>query len=87
MNLHINKFNSNIQKKLRTLKGKNPKEYWKVINSLDRNSDESSINLETLYNFFKDINDNTTQNESEGNEINIDISDDDEILNSWVTEK
>ena len=79
MNLHINKFNSNIQKKLRTLKGKNPKEYWKVINSLDRNSDESSINLETLYNFFKDINENTTQNKSEGNEINIDISNDDEI--------
>ena len=79
MNLHINKFNSNIQKKLRTLKGENPKEYWKVINSLDRNSDESNINLETLYNFFKDINENTTQNKSEGNEINIDISNDDEI--------
>ena len=58
----------------------------KVINSLDRNSNESSINLETFYNYFKDINGNTTQNESEGNEINIDISDDDEILNYWITE-
>ena len=45
------------------IKGKNPKEYWKVINSLDRNSDENNINLETLYNFFKDIYESTTQNE------------------------
>ena len=49
MNLHINKINSKIQKTLRTLKGKNPKEYWKVMNSLDRNSDESCINLETSF--------------------------------------
>ena len=52
MNFHINKFNRNIQEKLRKLKSKNPKEYLNIINSLDRNNENSSIDLDTLYNFF-----------------------------------
>ena len=52
MNFHMNKFNRNIPEKLRKLKSKNPKEYWNIINSLDRNNENSSIDLDTLYNFF-----------------------------------
>ena len=86
MNFHIKKFNRNIQEKLRKLKIKNPKEYWNIINSLDRNNENSSIDLDTLSNFFKDMNVNKNTNDEEENEINIDITDDDEILNSWITE-
>ena len=86
MNFHINKFNRNIQEKLRKLKSKNPKEYWNIINSLDRNNENSSIDLDTLYNFFKDMNVHKNTNDEEENKLNIDITDDDEILNSWNTE-
>ena len=86
MNFYINKFNRNIQEKLRKLKSKNPKAYWNLINSLDRNNENSSIDLDTLCNFFKDMNVNKSINDEEENEINMDITDDDEILNSWITE-
>ena len=82
MNLQINKFNRNIQEKLKNLKSKNPKEYWNIINSLDRNNKNSSIDLDTLYNFCKDMNVNKNTSDEEKNEINRDITDDDEILNS-----
>ena len=80
MNFHINK--RNIQEKWRKLNSKNPKEYWNIINSLDRNNENSSIDLDTLYNFFKDVNENKNTSDAEENENNIDITDGDEILNS-----
>ena len=80
MNFHINKFNRNIQEKLRKFKSKTPKEYWNIINSLDRNNENSSTDLDTLYNFFKDMNENQNTNDEEENEINIDITDNDEIF-------
>lgn len=86
MNYHLNKFNNSIQEKLRKLKSNSPKEYWKVINSLERKNEDDKISIDILYNFFKDINENEHNNEQQANDINIDITDDDEILNSWITE-
>lgn len=55
------------------------------MNSLGHNSDDQTINLETLYTFFQNLNENNDQNNDTAH-INIDISDDDEILNSSITE-
>ena len=53
MNFYINKHNQNMQDKLRKLKSTNPKDYWKIINSLNKNKDNDKIDIETLYEFFK----------------------------------
>ena len=85
MNFHINKFNRDTQEKLRKLKTDSPKDFWKLINNLERDKGDQNISLESLYTFFKDLN---TSNEQPDDEIfaNIDISDDDEFLNSSITE-
>ena len=85
MNFHLNKHVRNTQNKLRKLKSSNPKEFWKIINSLENKQEEQNINLETLYEFFKGLNENN-DNDGENHDINIDVSDDDEILNSSITE-
>ena len=82
---HLNKFNQSMQNKLRNLKMKTPKEFWKIINSIERNIDEQNMTLESLYTFFKDLNERNDYG-NDYNEINIDVTDDDEILNSSVTE-
>lgn len=64
---------------------KTPKEFWKIINSIERKNDEQNITLESLYDFFKDLNEKNDY-DNDNSEINIDVTDDDEILNSSVTE-
>ena len=56
------------------------------MNSLERKNEDDKISIDILYDFFKDINENEHNNEQEANDINIDITDDDDILNSWITE-
>ena len=86
MNTHINQFKKKMQTKLRNLKVENPKEFWKIINSIDQDNDEQNINLDTLYNLFKTLNENN-DSADEDNEINLQFIDDhDEILNSSITE-
>lgn len=41
-----------MQEKLRNLKSKNPKDFWKIINSLEKSKDNPNIDLDTLYEFF-----------------------------------
>ena len=52
MNFYINKFNQSMQDKLRNLKSTKPKDYWKIINSLNKNKDNDKIDIETLHVFF-----------------------------------
>ena len=85
MNFHINKFNCDTQEKLRKLKTDSPKDFWKLINNLDRDKGDQNISLQSLYTFFKDLNTSNEQPDDE-NFANIDISDDDEFLNSSITE-
>ena len=87
MNIFINKFKSDTQEKLRKQKSKNPKEFWKIINNIERKEDSGceNISLETLHNFFKDLNE-SGHSDNDPDEINIDTSDNDEILNSSITE-
>ena len=68
------------------MKRKTPKEFWKIINSIERKNEEQNITLESLYDFFKDLNEKNYY-DNDNSEINIDITDDDEILNSSITER
>ena len=85
MNFHINKFNRDTQEKFRKLKTDSPKDFWKLINNLERDKGDQNISLESLYTFFKDLNTSNEQPDDE-NFAKIDISDDDEFLNSPITE-
>ena len=42
-----------MQNNLRNMKRKTPKEFWKIINSIERKNDEQNITLESLYDFLK----------------------------------
>ncbi|MEW8546068.1 MAG: reverse transcriptase family protein [Candidatus Thiodiazotropha sp.] len=86
MNIYINKFDRETQDKLRNLKSKSPKDFWKIINSVDRNNDNPDINIETLFDFFKTLNENKDNDNDFMDSLNIDVTDDDEILNSFITE-
>ena len=57
------------------------------MNKSEQKNDGNDIDLETLFNFFKNLNDNTGMQDDEANFSNIDTSDDDEILNSSILQK
>ena len=53
-------------------------------NSIEKSKDNQNIDIEKLYDFFKNLNE---QNEHSVNEdLNFDTNDDDDILNSFITE-
>ena len=85
MNYYINKHNKATKTELRNLKSKNPKEYWKIINSIDNKKVDSNIELDSLYSFFKDLN-AEPDFESHQTIDNMSIEDDDEVLNSPITD-
>ena len=53
MNKCINKHNKQMQQMLRNLKHKNYKEFWKIINNIERKGDDPDISIDTLYEYFK----------------------------------
>ena len=55
--------NENISK-LRNLKNAKPKEFWKIIKSIDKTKDKTAP-LQNLYEYFKNINAGNTNDESE----------------------
>ena len=86
MNFYINKHNKNTQDKLRNLKCKNPRDFWKIMNSLNKTNDNENIDIKTLYDFFKNLNEQN-ENEDMPQDLNIDLSNDNELLNSPITEE
>lgn len=72
MNFYLKKLNHITQEKLRKLKSNSPK--------------EKNITLDSLYKFFKDLNNHAYYND-DIEFINIYLSDDDEILNCPITEQ
>ena len=85
MNFHINKHNKSTQEKLRNLKSKNPRDFWRIMNSLDKSKDNENIDIETLYDFFKNLNEQNEREDMSPN-VNIDLNDEDALLNSPITE-
>ena len=86
MNFYLNKLNKDTQDKLRWLKNKSPKEFWKIINKNEGKDDNSDIDIDTLFRFFKNLNESPDMQDDVANFQNIDTTDDDEILNSSITE-
>ena len=90
MNNFINNHKRQTQMKLRNLKNKNPKEYWKIINSVDSKKQLSKFGINTLYTFFKELNDNDkckSENDQTEETLNISLEDNDVILNSPITDR
>ena len=87
MNFYISKHKKATQQKLRKMKNKNPKDYWKILNSLDNKPENADIKLEDLYSFFKDLNydpNNGTENTEDIQLLFNEVGDD--CLNSSITE-
>ncbi|KAK3099742.1 hypothetical protein FSP39_008878 [Pinctada imbricata] len=68
MNKSIKKHRKEIKNKMKTLKSKNPKEYWKLIKEKP-NKQQGNISIETLYDFFKTLNE--SENDDEQIPINL----------------
>ena len=56
MNKYINKHNKNNEAKLRNLHKKRPKDYWKLLNSLQNKNSKDMPDTKTFYDYFKDCN-------------------------------
>ncbi|MEW8546520.1 MAG: reverse transcriptase family protein [Candidatus Thiodiazotropha sp.] len=48
----------NLQNKIRKMRTEKPKDYWRLIHSIDRNKDEMPISIDVLFNYFKTLNSN-----------------------------
>jgi hypothetical protein len=44
-----------MKKELKTLRSKNPKEYWKILNKGQKKK-QPNISIDVLYEFFKNLN-------------------------------
>ena len=83
MNKCIAKHRKQNENKLRNLQSKNPKQYWKFLNSLKQHSKPSSPNLSEFYEYFKDLNSAEFDNTEISDFQYLDAND--EILNSVIT--
>ncbi|MEW8548622.1 MAG: reverse transcriptase family protein [Candidatus Thiodiazotropha sp.] len=82
MNKYIAKQSKLTQNKLRNLQSKNPKQYWKFINSLKEKSIKTTPTLEEFYEHFKLQNLDFDQNSET---LNLDNIDNNELLNAKIT--
>ena len=83
MNKFIAKHRKQNENKLRNLQSKNPKQYWKFLNSLKQHSKPSSPNLSEFYEYFKDLN-SAEFEKAEISDFQY-LGANDEILNSVIT--
>ena len=75
----------NTQNKLRKLKSKSPKQFWKILNNLQSKKENKDISINDLCNFFKDINSRNDSHDPESEHLNFSIDIDDEILNGYIS--
>ena len=90
MNKFINQYKKKQQAQLRNLHKKSPKEYWKYLNSLNKNTSQPNTPpLDSFYEFFKHLNSNDLDpnDDTVDDEIlhNINPQDDTHTLNSQIT--
>ena len=52
------KYIEGLQKKIRKLRTENPKDYWKLINSIDKKTDSIPISINDMFDYFKVLNKN-----------------------------
>jgi len=85
MNRYINKYKFSKTNKLRDMHSKNPKHYWKYINSLKSKSPTNMPSLDDFYDFFKDKNKNNSQEDDFSLPENF-LLNSQEMLNCPITE-
>ena len=85
MDENIVQFNRNTRIKMKNLRTKKPKEFWKIFNS-GRKRETTNISMKTLFDFFKDLNKNNFDKKDDF-EIRNDVNQDEtsEILNGKIT--
>ena len=64
MNKYIHKYKKGKIDKLRSMRTKNPKDYWNYIKSLDKKKDKTYPPLNALYEHFKNINKSNESHEN-----------------------
>ena len=52
MNEYINKHIENTKRNIRNLNKNNPKEFWKIINSLDSQNTNQALDINEFYSYF-----------------------------------
>ena len=90
MHFFIKKEKHDKSQKLRAMTTKNPKQYWKYLNSLKpKGKPTEPISLDDLYNYFKQMNSNDVEDERFSNmdiiTQNQNISNQNMSLNSEIT--
>jgi hypothetical protein len=85
MNYYIKKYKQTNKTKLRSLNEKNPKQYWKFLNNLKpKKIDKPSPSIHEFYEYFKNINENTI-NDNRFADIHP-TEESNDFLNSPITE-
>lgn len=87
MNKQINNHKKSMENKLRQMHCKNPKAYWKYLNSIKSKTKTEMPNLNELYEYFKEMNSTNVNNDANINVPNIDLTNNDEILNAPFSEQ
>ena len=82
----IRRHYKDTQNKLRKLKSKSPKQFWKILNSLENKKENKDISINDLYTFLKDINSHNDSPDPDGENINLLIDSENDILNSHIAE-
>lgn len=76
-----------MQKKLRSLKTKSPKDYWKILNTVDKKHKNENIDLDSLYTFFKNLNEQRDTNDDQSMEdLHFSLNENNEILNAHIND-
>ena len=53
MNKYINKHSENTKRNIRNLNKNNPKDFWKIINSLDPQNTNQALDINEFYSYFE----------------------------------
>lgn len=86
INKYINKYNRNMELKLRTRQIKAPKDHWNYLNGINTKKHTDMPPLGSMYEYFKQTSNTDTHDTNEGEILNkIDLDDNDYILNSEIT--
>lgn len=79
------KYIKTLQDKIRKTRVENPKRYWKMINSIDKKHDDIPIEMNVIFDYFKELNSNNNDLEiSQTSRINSDTRNSDTIDNVHI---
>ena len=85
MNTFINRHNKNNEEKLRNMHRKQPKDYWKLLNSIKNKNAKETPSINTFYDHFQECNLPDDDSEDTFVSNNIDMSTNNAFLNSPIT--